>query len=65
MSQTSRKRVMRINVNGDDFEILVSPRQTLLDVLREQVGLTGTKEGCATGTCGVCTVNNANGESRL
>lgn len=56
---------MRLNVNGDDFEILVSPRQTLLDVIREQVGLTGTKEGCATGTCGVCTVNNANGESLL
>lgn len=65
MSQRTARRIMKINVNGDDFELLVSPRQTLLDVIRDQVGLTGTKEGCATGTCGVCTVNNENGEALL
>lgn len=56
---------MTLTVNGDRYELLVSPRQTLLDVIREQVGLTGTKEGCATGTCGVCTVNNEDCEALL
>lgn len=65
MNSRTAKRVMTLTVNGDAFEILVSPRQTLLDVIRDQVGLTGTKEGCATGTCGVCTINNAQGESLL
>lgn len=65
MSQGVGKRIMTLTVNGDDYEMLVSPRQTLLDVIRDQVGLMGTKEGCATGTCGVCTINNANGESLL
>jgi carbon-monoxide dehydrogenase small subunit len=61
----SQRRILNLTVNGDDFELLVSPRQTLLDVIRDQVGLTGTKEGCTTGSCGVCTVNNANGEAVL
>jgi carbon-monoxide dehydrogenase small subunit len=61
----SQRRILKLTVNGDDFELLVSPRQTLLDVIRDQVGLTGTKEGCTTGSCGVCTVNNANGEAIL
>jgi carbon-monoxide dehydrogenase small subunit len=56
---------MTLTVNGDDFEMLVSPRQTLLDVIRDQIGLTGTKEGCTTGSCGVCTINNARGEAVL
>ena len=60
------KRVfMRLTVNGDPYEILVSPRQTLLDVIRGPVGLMGTKEGCTTGSCGVCTVHNARGEAVL
>jgi len=59
------KQILRLTVNGDDYELLVSPRQTLLDVIRDQVGLTGTKEGCTTGSCGVCTVNNARGEAIL
>jgi carbon-monoxide dehydrogenase small subunit len=59
------KRIMTLNVNGDDFEVLVSPRQTLLDLIRGPIGLMGTKEGCATGTCGVCTINNSRGESVL
>jgi len=56
---------MTLTVNGDRYDVLVSPRQTLLDVIRDAVGLTGTKEGCATGTCGVCTINNENGEAVL
>ena len=43
-------------VNGDDVEFLCDPRETLLDVLRDRLNLTGTKEGCGTGDCGACTV---------
>ena len=43
-------------VNGDEVEFLCEPRETLLDVLRDHLGLTGTKEGCGTGDCGACTV---------
>ena len=43
-------------VNGDDTEFLCDPRETLLDVLRDRLNLTGTKEGCGTGDCGACTV---------
>lgn len=60
-----KRQVMTLTINGDDYEILVSPRQTLLDVIRDQVGLTGTKEGCTTGSCGVCTINNDRGEAVL
>ncbi len=43
-------------VNGEPMEFLCEPQQTLLDVLRDVLGLTGTKEGCATGDCGACSV---------
>ncbi len=43
-------------VNGDRYELLVSPNQTLLEVLRDELRLTGTKEGCSNGNCGACTV---------
>lgn len=43
-------------VNGDEVEFLCDPRETLLDVLRDRLNLTGTKEGCGTGDCGACTV---------
>ncbi len=43
-------------VNGDPVEFLCDPRETLLDVLRDRLGLTGTKEGCGTGDCGACSV---------
>ena len=43
-------------INGDAVEFLCEPHQSLLDVLRENLGLTGTKEGCATGDCGACSV---------
>ena len=43
-------------INGDKVEFLCDPRETLLDVLRDRLNLTGTKEGCGTGDCGACTV---------
>ncbi len=47
---------IRIKVNGDWVEAYVKPYQTLLEFLREELGLTGTKEGCGVGECGACTV---------
>jgi carbon-monoxide dehydrogenase small subunit len=43
-------------INGDGVEFLCQPQETLLDVLRDRLGLTGTKEGCGTGDCGACSV---------
>ncbi len=59
------KHIMTLTVNGDCREFAVDDRDTLLDVLRNQLGLTGTKSGCNTGACGICTINNAAGESVL
>lgn len=47
---------MRFTLNGKKTELKVHPMKRLLDVLREDVGLTGTKEGCGEGECGACTV---------
>ncbi|MCR9272353.1 MULTISPECIES: (2Fe-2S)-binding protein [Mameliella] len=44
------------SVNGDEVEFLADPRETLLDCLRDHIGLTGSKEGCGTGDCGACSV---------
>jgi len=44
------------SINGDETEFLCEPEQTLLDVLRDELGLTGSKEGCGTGDCGACSV---------
>ena len=44
------------NINGEEAEFLCEPQQTLLDVLRDEAGLTGTKEGCSSGDCGACSV---------
>lgn len=45
-----------LRVNGDLHEVFIEPRQTLLDTLRNNLGLTGAKKGCDEGTCGACTV---------
>ena len=45
-----------LNVNGTLYELSLEPRKTLLAVLRDRLGLIGTKEGCSTGDCGACTV---------
>ncbi len=50
------KRVIKLHVNGDDHELLADSHKTLLEVLRENLGLTGTKQGCDVGACGACTV---------
>lgn len=50
------KHHVTATVNGDAVEFLCEPDETLLDVLRNQLGLTGTKEGCSTGDCGACSV---------
>jgi xanthine dehydrogenase YagT iron-sulfur-binding subunit len=47
---------VRLRVNGTLWELRLDPRVTLLDALRERLGLTGTKKGCDQGTCGACTV---------
>lgn len=50
------KERVAFRVNGDLRELLIEPSRTLLEVLREDLGLTGTKESCDLGTCGACTV---------
>ena len=50
------KYPIQVKINGRQHDLLVEPRKTLLVVLREQLRLTGTKEGCSTGDCGACTV---------
>jgi len=51
-----RKLHLRTHLNGEDIEFLCEPRQSLLEVLRDVLGHTGTKEGCTTGYCGACSV---------
>jgi carbon-monoxide dehydrogenase small subunit len=50
------KQLVSAVINGEPVEFLTSPTQTLLDVLRDELGLTGTKEGCGSGDCGACSV---------
>jgi carbon-monoxide dehydrogenase small subunit len=59
-----KKQGVELAVNGDVYEALVAPNQTLLEVLRENLGLIGTKRGCDLGACGACTVL-INGEAHL
>lgn len=50
------KEIAHFNVNGMSYEVIIEPHMLLVDVLREQIGLTGTKYACGTGDCGSCTV---------
>lgn len=51
-----KKHHIQTTINGDEIDVLVEPAQSLLDVLRDELHMTGTKEGCATGDCGACSV---------
>ena len=51
-----KKVQVQAMINGEDVEFLCEPRQSLLEVLRETLGLTGAKEGCNNGNCGACSV---------
>ena len=50
------RQAVTLSINGDPYEVLADPRNNLLQVLREQLSLTGTKCGCNNGVCGSCTV---------
>jgi len=51
-----KKHRLNLRVNGQYFEVFVKPKTTLVDLLRDELGLTGTNKGCGTGECGACTV---------
>jgi aerobic-type carbon monoxide dehydrogenase small subunit (CoxS/CutS family) len=55
-TKTGMKQKMELQVNGRIYEVFVEPWKTLLEVLREELGLTGAKMGCDDGNCGACTV---------
>jgi carbon-monoxide dehydrogenase small subunit len=50
------KKLIRVTINEKEVEVAVAPNQTLTDLIRYDLGLTGTKKGCDTGDCGACTV---------
>ncbi|WP_376796647.1 (2Fe-2S)-binding protein [Thermogemmatispora sp.] len=50
------RELITLRINGERYEVAVLPHRTLLEVLREDLGLTGTKHGCELGECGACTV---------
>ena|SRR3990172_4499666 len=50
------KKLIKLKINGDHYEVAVEPLKSLVGVIREDIGLTGTKEGCGRGDCGACTV---------
>ncbi len=52
----SKKQVVETTINGEPVEFLCEPRQSMLETLRDVLGLTGSKEGCLTGDCGACTI---------
>src|SRR3979409_1633591 len=57
MSETPESVAVKLGVNGAPRTSTVEPRTTLLDALREQLALTGTKKGCDRGECGACTIH--------
>ena len=50
------KQLLKLTVNGQEYELYISPKTLLVEVIRDHIGLTGTKRGCETVSCGVCTV---------
>lgn len=50
------KRLLRLRVNGQEYELYINPKTLLVEVIRDHIGLTGTKRGCETVSCGACTV---------
>jgi carbon-monoxide dehydrogenase small subunit len=54
--QSMEKRIVSLIVNGEEYEVVVTSNRTLLEVLRDDLYFTGTKEGCGEGACGTCTV---------
>jgi carbon-monoxide dehydrogenase small subunit len=50
------KLILNLNVNGENYEILTEPNRSLLEVVRDELRLTGAKEGCGTGDCGACSM---------
>jgi len=50
------KKELRLTVNGQPYELYVKPKSLLVEVLRNELGLTGTKRGCESSSCGICTV---------
>jgi glyceraldehyde dehydrogenase small subunit len=50
------KKELRLTVNGQPYELYVNPKTLLVDVIRKDLGLTGTKRGCESSACGACTV---------
>ena len=54
--RSTSKQLVELNINGEAYELAIVPSHTLLEVLREDAGLTGTKHGCEQGECGLCTV---------
>ena len=52
----SKKQLVETTINGEPVELLCEPRQSMLETLRDVLGLTGSKEGCLTGDCGACTI---------
>ena len=51
------KKELKLTVNGQPYEVYVNPKTLLVEVLRDELGLTGTKRGCESASCGACTVN--------
>src|SRR4026207_1343862 len=54
--ETKKKHHLQLKLNGEAIEVAFAPHKTLLEVLREDLGLTGTKHGCELGECGACAV---------
>ena len=54
--ESRRKKTIKVKVNGSEYRLAISPDRMLVDMLRDDLGLTGTKKGCESGECGACSV---------